>query len=605
MRRKILMVTNLVLILSLALAVGGVQAQAYPASGEFCQSYIVRSDTSDRAFTVTSHFTNQITSVLPVIDSVTACITPSQLTSLRQNSAIVNVFPNTSTETVGNGGWTEDGGTGNTSPSTDYPDAIGANMVWQDGVNGSGVTVAILDTGISRHRGLLRGIDDPKTSRIIAWVDLVSKKKEPIDPNGHGTHIAGIIANSQLGSDNEWNGVAPGVDLVGVRVLDNNGKGTYETVIKGIQWVLDNKDKYNIKVINLSLVAPVQSPYWADPLNQAIMQAWANGIVVVVAAGNTGPNPMTIGVPGNNPYVITVGAFTDNFTPNDWSDDYVTPFSSAGPTLDGFVKPDLVAPGAHMVSTMLPSSVIARKHLANRISNQYFSMAGTSQAAAVVSGVSALVLSNNNALSPDEVKYRVMYTAFPWTDPNTGDALYSMWQQGAGRVNAPDAVFADIPGTANNGLDINADLAGTSHYEGYSYWDENAQAFRLYGDEQGSTGNFGLWSGRFGLWSGAFGLWSGRFGLWSGGFGLWSGAFGLWSGGFGLWSGGFGLWSGKFGLWSGGYGNWAGGASAWNGSEPWAKTSFANPAFVEKYTSGSATAGTTSSTSITKWVNEP
>jgi serine protease AprX len=266
--------------------------------------------------------------------------------------------------------------------------------------------------------------------------------------------------------------------------------------------------------------------------------------------------------------------------------------------LDGFVKPDVLAPGAHMVSTMLPSSMIAKKHQANRISNQYFSMAGTSQSAAVVSGVSALILSNNSGLTPDEVKYRVMYTAFPWTDPSTGDALYSAWQQGAGRINAPDAVTAPISGTANAGMDILADLEGTSHYEGYSYWDEDAQAFRLMGDDGGSTGSFGLWSGGFGLWSGAFGLWSGSFGLWSGGFGLWSGAFGLWSGSFGLWSGGFGLWSG-------GYGNWAGGASSWDGNEPWANTSFADSAFVEKYTSGTASAGTTTTTSITKWVDEP
>ena len=190
---------------------------------------------------------------------------------------------------------------------------------------------------------------------------------------------------------------------------------------------------------------------------------------------------MTVGVPGNNPYVITVGAFTDNFTPNDWSDDYVAPFSAAGPTLDGFVKPDVLAPGAHMVSTMLPSSIIAKKHQANRISNQYFSMAGTSQSAAVVSGVSALILSNNPNLTPDEVKYRVMYTAFPWTDPANGEALYSVWQQGAGRVNAFDAVYAPIDGSANAGMDILADIDGTSHFEGYSYWDEECSGISFDG----------------------------------------------------------------------------------------------------------------------------
>jgi serine protease AprX len=589
---------NVVIILSLTFAVGASSLPGGQNAGEKCQSFIVTSSNSDLAARVVSESHGQISSVLTLIDAVTACIDTNQLKAIKQNGLVKSVFPNAATTVVGNESWDEEGGQSSNSPSTDYPDAIGADLVWQDGINGTGVTVAVLDTGISRHRGLMKGIEGKKKTRIVGWVDFVANKKMPTDPNGHGTHIAGIIANSQLGADGEWNGVAPGVNLVGVRVLNANGKGTYETVIKGIQWVLNNKEKYNIKVMNLSLVAQVQSPYWADPLNQAIMRAWSEGLLVVVAAGNTGSAAMTVGVPGNNPYVITVGAFTDNFTPTDWSDDYVAPFSAAGPTLDGFVKPDVLAPGAHMVSTMLPSSTIAKKHQANKISNQYFSMAGTSQSAAVVSGVSALILSNNADLTPDEVKYRVMYTAFPWTDPTSGDALYSVWQQGAGRVNAYDAVYAPIDGSANAGMDILADIDGTSHFEGYSYWDEDAQAFRLLGDDNSSTGAFGLWSGGFGLWSGAFGLWSGGFGLWSGGFGLWSGAFGLWSGGFGLWSGGFGLWSG-------GYGNWAEGASAWNGDEPWAGTKYSQSAFVEKYTRGESSAGTTTTTSITNWVDEP
>lgn len=570
MKKLTLLSINIIIIFSLVLAGSGIHQNQSLARDENCLSYIISAKNSEIAASVVSRTKAVVSSSLSLIDSVTACVTPSQLARIQQNPLIVSVFPNASTEMVGDDDWNEEGGLGNESPSTDYPDAIGADLVWEQGVTGDGITVAVLDTGISRHKGLMRGIDDDQKTRIIGWKDFVDQKKSPTDPNGHGTHIAGIIANSQLGQDGEWNGVAPGVDLVGVRVLNKSGKGTYETVIKGIEWVISKKDKFNIKVMNLSLVGQVQSPYWADPLNQAIMKAWSEGIVVVVAVGNTGSDAMTIGVPGNNPYVITVGAFTDNFTPTDWSDDYVAPFSSAGPTLDGFAKPDLLAPGAHMVSTMLPSSVIAKKHLANRISNQYFSMAGTSQSAAVVSGVSAFVLSNNPGLSPDEVKYRLMYTSFPWTDPSNGNAIYSVWQQGSVRVNAPDAVYASLSGTSNNGMDIIADLDGSSHYEGYSYWDEESQAFRLYGDEDNASGGFGLWSG-----------------------------------GFGLWSGGFGLWSGGFGLWSGGYGNWAGGASAWDGDEPWAGSGYAKDTYVEKYSTGTATDGKTSSTSILKWVDEP
>jgi hypothetical protein len=348
-------------------------------------------------------------------------------------------------------------------------------------------------------------------------------------------------------------------------VLDRYGYGTYETVLQGLQWVVDNREAYNIQVLNLSLVAPVQSPYWADPLNVAVMQAWESGIVVVTAAGNGGPGPFSIGVPGNNPYAITVGAFTDNYSPYDWGDDYLAPFSAAGPTLDGFVKPDLVAPGGHIVSTMTNNAYLAQQHQANKIDNFYFSMAGTSQSAAVVSGVSALVRSLHPDLSPDEVKYRLMASAFPWVDLETTDALYSMWQQGSGRVNAPDAVFGDLDGAANQGLDIAADLAGDAHFQGYTVYDEESGEFSLSGGYGNWSGGYGNWSGGYGNWSGGYGNWSGGFGNWSGGYGNWSGGYGNWSGGYGNWSGGYGNWSGGFGNWSGGYGNWSGGFGNWSG----------------------------------------
>ena len=132
--------------------------------------------------------------------------------------------------------------------------------------------------------------------------------------------------------------------------------------------------------MNLSLVSKAEVPYWFDPLNLAVMHAWANGITVVAAAGNFGPDPLTIGVPGNNPYVITVGAFTDSHTPDDWSDDFLTPFSAAGPTLDAFTKPDVLAPGAHMASAMAKHSTLENEQPDSVLPHKYFQMAGTSQA---------------------------------------------------------------------------------------------------------------------------------------------------------------------------------------------------------------------------------
>jgi serine protease AprX len=544
------------LVLSLTLIPGAAAIQPF-------QSYLVQGPDVDQVARLVNAYGGRVTSRLEIIDGVGALLTAAAAGRLRYEPGVTTIHENGSVKIVGGsaGGVAKRG----SWPETDYPDVVGADVVWQYGVTGEGVTVAVVDTGLLQHPGWLRNTTNQAQERIAAWVDFVDGSKRPVDPNGHGTHVAGIIANTHTGADGEWNGVSPGVKLVGVRVLDGKGYGTYESVVQGIQWVVDNKDVYNIQVLNMSIVAPVQSPYWADPLNQAVMRAWQAGIVVVAAAGNGGPAPLSIGVPGNNPYVITVGAFTDHYTPYDWNDDYLAPFSAAGPTLDGFVKPDLVAPGGHIVSTMHPGAFLLREHQANKISQFYFSMAGTSQSAAVVSGVAALVRSANPQLTPDQVKYRLMFTANPWVDIETTDAIYSMWQQGAGRVSAPEAVFAELEGTANHGLDIGLDLAGLAHYEGYSYYDDLTGEFRLRGGFGNWSGGYGNWSGGYGNWSGGFGNWSGSFGNWSGGFGNWSGGYGNWSGGFGNWSGGFGNWSGGFGNWSGGFGNWSGGFGNWSG----------------------------------------
>jgi serine protease AprX len=441
--------------------------------------------------------------------------------------------------------------------------------------------------------------------RIVAWKDFIEKSKKPRDPNGHGSHVAGIIANSEKGADGEWNGMAPGVDLVGVRVLNEQGAGTYETVISGLQWVIENKERYHIRVVNLSLVSPVQSPYWADPLNQAVTATWAKGLTVIVAAGNSGPGAMSISVPGNNPYVVTVGAFTDNFTPSDWNDDYIAPFSAAGPTLDGFTKPDLVAPGGHMVSITPENSYLTREYPDNRLKGNYFKLAGTSQATAVVSGMAALVIAKNPDLSPNQVKMRLTSTALPWVDDNNRAALYSMWQQGAGRANALDAVFSTDKTSANSGMDIRADLAGKRHYEGFAYYDDATGTYHLRKPFAEWKGGYGSWDGKYGSWSGKYGSWSGKYGSWSGKYGSWSDDVGAWSGKYGSWSGKYGSWSGKYGSWSGGYTSWAGKYGSWSGNEPWAGSFLAEPAFAQSFAAGTSPDLSISSATISNFLLEP
>jgi len=142
---------------------------------------------------------------------------------------------------------------------------------------------------------------------------LESYRRSINDPYGHGTHVSSIIASSGVATTGKYQGVAPGVNLVSVRALDSNGRGLYSDVISGVQWVINQRKRYAIRVLNLSLGAPPSGPYWQDPLNQAVMAAWASGIVVVTAAGNRGPDALSINAPGNVPYVITVGAVTDNY----------------------------------------------------------------------------------------------------------------------------------------------------------------------------------------------------------------------------------------------------------------------------------------------------
>ena len=245
--------------------------------------------------------------------------------------------------------------------------------------------------------------------------------------------MAAVAVSSRM-INGEYNGIAPEADLVVVKAFAVDGQSTYADVLRGLDWVLRNRERLSIRVLNLSFSAPPQSHYWDDPLNQAVMRLWQAGIVVVASAGNRGPGPMTVGVPGNLPYIITVGAMTDVYTPEDRSDDRMTWFSAAGPTHEGFVKPDLVAPGGHLRGLMSKNASIPTSHPQFHDGGSYFAMSGTSQSAAVVSGVVALMLQVDPTLTPDEVKFRLQASSRPAVD-ETGAMVFSIFRQGAGLVH--------------------------------------------------------------------------------------------------------------------------------------------------------------------------
>src|SRR5438270_766498 len=230
------------------------------------------------------------------------------------------------------------------------------------------------------------------------------------DSYGHGTFIAGLIAGNGSSSNGAWSGVAPKGNLVSVKVAGADGSADVSTVLAGIQWVVSFKDRYGIKVLNLSLGTDSTQSYRVDPLNYAVEKAWDSGITVVVAASNRGPDAGTISKPGDDPLVITVGAVDDMGTPG-LGDDQLPDFSSRGPTAaDGLAKPDLAAPGGHLVSLRAPGSAIDTQ-FPTYVDGSYRKGSGTSMATGVTSGAVALMVQANPNLTPDRIKYALTATA--------------------------------------------------------------------------------------------------------------------------------------------------------------------------------------------------
>lgn len=380
---------------------------------------------------------------------------------------------------------------------TYYPTVAGASELHRHGITGRGVTVAVLDSGLWEHPVL--ALDTRGKQRIIGRYDAIENiVGEPVaDASGHGTHMTSVVAHSEEvlthGSPSgTWKGIAPDVKLVAVKAFDEEGQGDFLDIVRGIQWIVEQREALDIRVLNLSFAARPRWPYYLDPINQALMKAWAAGITVVAAAGNEGPDPMTIGSPGNLPYLITVGAYTDSWTVADRDDDYVPDFSSRGPTPSGHIKPDIVAPGGHIAGLVQPGSTLTRKHPNYMISTGELVMTGTSQASALVAGIAALLLQLEPDLTPDDVKCKLMSSAEPAINRD-GKLAYSPFQQGSGAVNAVRAVTLGQRGCGNRELDLERDIAGEQYFEGPAIIDEEGNAslpglHRMLADEPSADG---------------------------------------------------------------------------------------------------------------------
>lgn len=303
---------------------------------------------------------------------------------------------------------------------------VNAPSAWDSSLRGKGVGIAILDTGIYPHPDLTL-----PSNRIKAFKDLVNYRSQPYDDNGHGTHCAGDAAGNGYKSKGKYRGPAPEANLIGVKVLNRQGAGKVSTILAGIEWCIKNKVKYNIRILSMSLGARAFVSYREDPLCRAVHKAWDAGLCVCAAAGNDGPDGKTVNSPGIDPAVITVGALDDKKTFS-LKDDSIAYFSSRGPTLDGRVKPDLVAPGSNIIALRAPDSTIDKYNRKSRVGLWYISLSGTSMATPVCAGVAALILQKRPTLKPDALKKILTSTCRPVSlDHNS---------QGSGLIDAKAAI---------------------------------------------------------------------------------------------------------------------------------------------------------------------
>ena len=359
---------------------------------------------------------------LPLVDGVEAVVPAEGLRGLARANGVRSVTADRSGTFV-DYAWDE------TTTASTFAKTVQATPSWARGNYGKGVGVAVLDTGVSPMPDL--------AGRLVHGPDL-SGEGTVVDSYGHGTVMAGLIAGNGAASatrtSGAYTGVAPAAHVVAVKVAGRNGAVDVSTVLEAMHWISAYRQQYGIRVLNLSWgVASTQSPS-VDPINFAVQRLWAQGIVVVVAAGNSGSSAGTITKPGDDPVVLTVGALNDQGDLEPANDD-VPQWSSRGPTAAGAAKPDLVAPGRTVIALRSPGSAIETSNPKALIPDSYIKGSGSSQAAAVTSGAIALLLASRPELTPDQVKSMLMATASPISN-------VSRYAQGSGRLQLEAALTA-------------------------------------------------------------------------------------------------------------------------------------------------------------------
>jgi serine protease AprX len=386
------------------------------------------------------------------LSGVSARLTGAQLLDLAQQRGILAITPDKKLRATG------------FSSDLGWPQAVNVDDFWPDGsLTGLAMpTIAIVDSGIQAGRADFY-------PRVIKQVKITSlQPNSGGDGRGHGTFVAGIAADGLA----RISGAAPTAPLVSLDVMDDNGMALTSDVIAAADWILQNKATYNIRIANFSLQSNQAASFAYDPLDRAVERLWFSGVVVVAAAGNYSQNGQQTTVayaPGNDPFIVTVGASDLNGTPATVADDFAAPWSAYGYTLDGFAKPELGAPGRALIGPVPQASTMAKEHPERIVYSGYMWMSGTSFAAPVVSGAAALVLAHHPEWTPDQVKGALMLSAQPTAA--LGNAL------GIGAVDAKGAVQVVNPPNPNLALVqfVGSDGTGGLAFDAAS-WAATAQA---------------------------------------------------------------------------------------------------------------------------------
>src|SRR2546430_13734961 len=366
------------------------------------------------------------------IQGVQASISGKDLLKLARHPHIVAITPNVAVHTSAyedNTMWKD------STDMTILQNAFDPNTGEITGPARQAPAIAIVDSGVQARADFGK--------RLVAQVNLCSLCTDSAnDAEGHGTMVAGVAA----GSGSNYPGGAQNAPIVSIRTANANGESRTTDVVAAADWILQHAKQYNIRVANFSLAGASDTSIRVDPLDKAVESLWLNGIVVVAAAGNHGQGgPVSMSyAPGNDPYVITVGATDQHFT-SDPSDDTIPSWSAHGKTLDGFSKPDLSAPGRYMVAPAPMNGTIARTVPDRIVAPGYMWMSGTSFATPVVSAAAAQILARHPGFTPDQVKGALMLAA-DYLPNVTGHA------GGVGEIDAGVASTIDDPPNPNVGL---------------------------------------------------------------------------------------------------------------------------------------------------------